>query len=39
MNSLRETAVDIALDVSEKSHGKIYIEVLSKIVAYEHGVC
>ena len=31
INSPRETAVDIALDVSENSHGNVYSEVLSKL--------
>ena len=39
INSPRETAVDIVLDVSENSHGNVYSEVLSKVVAYQHGVC
>ena len=37
-NLPRETAVDIVLDVSENTHGKIYSEVLSEVVAYQHGV-
>ena len=37
-NSPRETAVDIVLDVSENSHGNVYSEVLSEVIAYEHGV-
>ena len=37
-NSPRETAVDIVLDISENSHGNVYSEVLSEVVAYEHGV-
>ena len=37
-NSRRETAVDIVLDVSENSHGNVYSEDLSEVVAYEHGV-
>ena len=39
INSPRETAVDIVLDASENSHGNVYSEVLSKIEAYQHGVC
>ena len=39
VNSPINTAVDIVLDFSENSHGKVYCEVFSKIVAYEHGVC
>ena len=34
----RETAVDIALEVSENSHGNLYSEVLNKIVACQFGV-
>ena len=34
-NSLRETAV---LDASENSHGNVYSEVPSEVVAYQHGV-
>ena len=37
-NSRRETAVDIVLDVSENSHGNVYSEDLSEVVAYEHGI-
>ena len=33
INSPRETIVDIVLDVSENSHGNVYSEVLSKVVA------
>ena len=29
--------MDIVLDVSENSHGNIYSEVLSKVVACQHG--
>ena len=36
--SPRETAVDIVLDVSQNPHGSVYSEVLSKVVAYQHGV-
>ena len=39
INSSRETAVNIVLDVSENSHGNVVSEVLSKIAAYQHGVC
>ena len=38
INSPRETAVDTVLDVSENYHGNVDIEVLSKVVAYQHGV-
>ena len=38
MNSPRETGVDIVLEVSENSFGNVYSEVLSKVVAYQHGV-
>ena len=38
INSPRETAVDIVLDVSENSHGNIYSEVLSKVAACQYGV-
>ena len=38
-NSPRETAVDIALGVSENSNANVDSEVLSKVLAYEHGVC
>ena len=38
LNSLRETAADIVLDVSENSHGNVYSEVLSEVVAYQHRV-
>ena len=31
INSPRETAMDIVLDDSENSHGKVYSEVLSKV--------
>ena len=34
----RETAVDIVLDVSKNSHGNVYSEVLSEVVARQHGV-
>ena len=37
INSPREAAVDIVLDVSENSHGNVYSEVLSKVVAYQYG--
>ena len=30
--------MDIVLDVSENSHGNVYSEVLSEVVAYQHGV-
>ena len=33
MNSLGETVVDIVLDISENSHGNVYSQVLSKVVA------
>ena len=39
MSSPRETAVDIGLDVSENSHGKVDSEVLSNVVAYQLRVC
>ena len=39
INSVGETVVDIVLDVLENSHDNVYSEVLSKIVAYQHGVC
>ena len=39
ISSPGETVVDIVLDVSENSHGNVYSEVLSKVVAYQHGVC
>ena len=39
INSPRETAVDIVLDVLENSYNNFYCEVLSKIAAYQHGVC
>ena len=39
INSPRETAVDIVLDVLENSYDNFYSEVLSKIAAYQHGVC
>ena len=39
INSPRETAVDIVLDVSENFQGNVYSEVLSKVVVYQHGVC
>ena len=29
--------MDIVLDVSENSHGNVYSEVLSKVVAYQYG--
>ena len=38
INSLRETALDIVLDVSENSHDNVYSEVLTKVVACQHGV-
>ena len=38
INSPRETALDIILDVSENPHGNVYSKVLSKVVAYQHGV-
>ena len=38
LNSPRETAVDIALDVSENSHSIAYSEVLSEVVAYQNGI-
>ena len=38
INSPRETAVIIALDVSENFHVNIYSEILRKVVAYQHGV-
>ena len=38
MSSSRETAVDIILDVSENSRSNVCSEVLSKVVAYQHGV-
>ena len=38
INSIRETAVNILLDVSENSHGNVYSEVLSKVGANQHGV-
>ena len=31
--------MEIVLDVSENSHGNVYSEVLSKVVAYQHGIC
>ena len=37
-NSPRETAVDIVLDDLENSHGNVYSEVPSEVVAYQHGV-
>ena len=37
-NSPRETAVDIVLDVLENFHDNIYSEILSEVVAYQHGV-
>ena len=30
--------MDTVLDVSESSHGNVFSEVLSKVVAYQHGV-
>ena len=39
INSPGEAIVDIVLDVSENSHGNVYNEVLSEVVAYQHGVC
>ena len=39
INSPRETVVDIVLDVLESSQGNVYIEVLSNVAAYQHGVC
>ena len=33
-----ETAVDIVSDVSENSHGNVCSEVLSKVVACQHGI-
>ena len=39
INSPGETVVNVGLNVSENSHGNVYIEVLSKVVSYEHGVC
>ena len=38
LNSPREAALDIMLDVSENSHGNGYSEVLSKVVAYQNGI-
>ena len=38
INSPKETTVDMVLDVSEKSHGNVFSEVLSKVVAYQYGV-
>ena len=38
INLPRETAMDIVLDVSESSHGNVFSEALSKVVAYQHGV-
>ena len=32
-----EKSVDIVLDVSENSHGNVYSEVLSEVVAYQDG--
>ena len=37
INSPGETVEDIVLDISENSHGNVYIEVLSKVVAYNMG--
>ena len=34
-----ETAVNIVLDVSQNSHGNICSEVLSKLIACQHGIC
>ena len=31
--------MDIVLEVLENSRGNVYSEVLSKVVAYVHGVC
>ena len=33
-----ETVADIVLDIFKYSHGNAYSEVLSKVVAYQHGV-
>ena len=38
INLPRETAVDIVLAISENSHDNVYIKILSKVVAYQHGV-
>ena len=38
INSPKETAVDIVLDVSENSHGNVYSEVFSKVVACQRVV-
>ena len=38
LNSPREAAVDIMLDVSETSHGNGYSEVLSEVVACQNGI-
>ena len=37
MKKATETAVDIVLDVSENSQGNVCIEVLSKVIAHQHG--
>ena len=34
----RETTEDVVLNNSENSHNNIYSEVLSQVVAYQHGV-
>ena len=39
INLPRETTVDIVLDVLVSSHGNVLTEVLSKVVAYQYGVC
>ena len=38
INSRREIAVDIVLEVSGNSHGNVCSEDLIKVVAYEHGL-
>ena len=38
INSPKETAVDIVLEVSENSHGNVYSEIHSKVVACQHVV-
>ena len=39
INSPGETVADVVLEVSENSHSNVSSEVLSKVVAYQHGVC
>ena len=38
LNSPREAAVDIVLDVSENSHANVYSDILSEVVAYQNGI-